>query len=152
MDFASLIETWRSQRTVCSAARQSTDFIIIDKWIGISVQGVNKLEISIDDIVSSISDEYSLVHRLDKETTGLLIISKNYKSTKIIGQLFRDHEIKKSYIALCQGKPKQTESLVDLFIPSKENKKINIQTKTYYKLLGFKNNISQILFKPKLIF
>ncbi len=128
---------------------EDNNFMVLDKWFGISTQGGSKINISIDDIIKNESDSYNLVHRLDKETSGLLIIAKNQVYTKLFGHMFKNHEIEKYYIALCQGKPKQTESLVDLFIPSKENKKINIQTKTYYKLLGFKNNISQILFKPK---
>ena len=75
---------------------ESLDFMIINKWSGISVQGVNKKEISIDDIITNISDKSSLVHRLDKDTSGLLIIAKNYKSAKIFGKLFRDHEIEKN--------------------------------------------------------
>ena len=62
---------------------ESYDFMVIDKWTGIAVQGGNEKEISIDDIIKNISDEYNLVHRLDKDTSGLLIVSKNYKSAKI---------------------------------------------------------------------
>ena len=130
-----------------SVIYESTDFIIIDKWIGISVQGVNKLEISIDDIVSSISDKYSLVHRLDKETTGLLIISKNYKSTKIIGQLFKDQEIKKSYIALCQGIPKNKNSIIKLGIKNKNSNK-KLPTVTKYKVINTSKKICLILYQP----
>ena len=128
---------------------EDINFIVLDKWSGISTQGGSKIKISIDDIIKQVSSSYNLVHRLDKETSGLLIIAKNQEYTKLFGYMFKNHKIEKSYIALCQGKPQQTESLVNLLIPSKENKKINIETKTYFKLLSFKNRISQILFKPK---
>ena len=130
-----------------SVIYESTDFIIIDKWIGISVQGVNKFEISIADIICSISDEYSLVHRLDKETTGLLIISKNYKSTKIIGQLFKDHEITKSYIAICQGIPKNKNSIIKLGIKNKNSNK-KLQTITKYKVINTSKKICLVLYQP----
>ena len=89
------------------------DFMVINKWTGISVQGVNKNEISIDDIITNISNKFSLVHRLDKETSGLLIIAKNYKSAKGFGKLFRDQEIDKMYLAICQGVPRNLNSIVN---------------------------------------
>ncbi len=58
------------------------DFIILDKWTGIATQGGSKINISIDSIIKKISDKYNLVHRLDRETSGLLIIAKNSFSTK----------------------------------------------------------------------
>ena len=130
-----------------SVIYESADFIIIDKWIGISVQGVNKIEISIADIVKSISDEYSLVHRLDKETAGLLIISKNYKSTKIIGQLFKDHEIKKNYLALCQGIPQNKNSIIKLGIKNKNSNK-KLETITKYKVINISKKICLVLYQP----
>ena len=101
---------------------ESEDFMVINKWTGISVQGVNNNEISIDDIIINISDKFNLVHRLDKDTSGLLIIAKNYKSAKIFGELFRDHEILKMYLAICQGVPRNLNSIVKLNINKKNSK------------------------------
>ena len=123
------------------------DFMVINKWEGISVQGGNNKEISIDDIIKNISDKYSLVHRLDKDTSGLLIIAKNYKSAKIFGKLFRNREINKIYIAICQGVPKNFNSIVKLKINNKNSKK-SLQTITKYKVLNKSNKISLLLFKP----
>ena len=97
--------------------------MVLDKWSGISTQGGSKINISIDDIIKTESDSYNLVHRLDKETSGLLIIAKNQVYTKMFGHMFKNHEIEKYYIALCQGKPKQTESLVDLSFQSLTDQK-----------------------------
>ena len=126
---------------------ESLDFMVINKWTGISVQGVNKKEISIDDIINNISDKYSLVHRLDKDTSGLLIIAKNYKSAKVFGTLFRDRKIEKMYFAICQGVPKNLNSIVKLGINKKKSNK-NLQTITKYKLVNKSNKISLILYKP----
>ena len=67
---------------------------------------------------------------MDKETSGLLIIAKNIKYTKIFGKLFKFSTYKKTYLALCDGKPKMNESYVDLLLIMKKN---NNQTKTFYK-------------------
>ncbi len=125
---------------------QNKDFLIINKWTAIATQGGSKINISIDDLINKISPEYKLVHRLDKDTSGLLIISKNKNTAKIFGNLFKQKLIEKKYLAICEGKPKIKESNVDLDIRNKFNK--IEKTKTYYKTLHSFNGISIILFKP----
>jgi len=126
---------------------ESLDFIIVNKWIGIFTQGGTKTGISIDDIIKNISDKYNLVHRLDKNTSGLLIIAKNYKSSKIFGHLFRNQEIEKIYLAICQGIPRNSNSIVKLGIKKKNSEK-KIQTITKYKVVNQSNKISLLLYKP----
>ena len=128
---------------------ENNNFIILNKWTGIATQGGSKINISIDDIIKTISPYYNLVHRLDRETSGLLIIAKNLEYTKIFGYMFKNQEIEKNYLALCQGKPKNSESIVDLDIQDKKKDNLKHKTKTYYKVLNIKNNLSQILFIPK---
>jgi len=125
------------------------NFLVINKWGGISTQGGSKIHISIDHIIKNISDSYNLVHRLDKETSGMLIIAKNLEYTKLFGRMFKNNEIEKIYFAFCQGKPKISESIVDLQISLDGNKKKKVKTITYYKLLNYKSGISQMLFVPK---
>ena len=125
---------------------QNDDFLIINKWSLIATQGGSKINISIDDIISKISLEYKLVHRLDKDTSGLLIISKNKNSAKTFGNLFKLKLISKTYLAICEGKPKLNESNVDLDIKNKFNK--IEKTKTFYKVLYNFRGLSLILFKP----
>ena len=100
----------------------------------------------IDDFLSK--EDFNLVHRLDKETSGLLIIAKNLKYTKIFGNLFKLRNLDKTYLALCEGQPKMAESYVDLKIKSDDNKK-NTVTHTFYKVLYQKQNTSLIKFEPK---
>ena len=126
---------------------QDKNFIIINKWSSISTQGGSKIKLSLDDIIKQISSNYKLVHRLDKETSGLLIISKNLFSARLFGNLFKSSRIDKSYLAICEGKPKQNESIVKLNIKTKNNKIDN--TETYYKVLDTHKRISLLLFKPK---
>ena len=127
---------------------EDNNFIIIDKWSGIATQGGTSITISIDAIIKNISEDYNLVHRLDKETSGLLIIAKNLKYTKIFGALFKSRNLDKTYLALCEGHPKMIESYVDLRINVDDTKK-KIDTQTFYKVLHQKKNISLIKFEPK---
>jgi len=126
---------------------ENQDFIILNKWSSISTQGGSKILLSIDDIIKKLSPNYKLVHRLDKETAGLLIISKSLNSARIFGNLFKSKLVDKTYLALCEGKPRLKESIVKLNIKTKDNKLD--KTETYYKVLKNNKNISLILFKPK---
>lgn len=56
---------------------ENNNFIILNKWTGIATQGGTKIKISIDHIIKNISSKYNLVHRLDKETSGLLLVTNN---------------------------------------------------------------------------
>ena len=131
-----------------SILHENSNFLVIDKWSGISTQGGTNITVSIDDIIKNISSNYNLVHRLDRETSGLLLIAKNLKYTKIFGKLFKLQKIKKIYLALCEGKPKLKESYVDLTIKDKD-KNNSIKTKTYYKVISYNQKTSLIQFKPK---
>ena len=128
---------------------ENNSFLILDKWSGIATQGGSKINISIDHIIKNISDKYNLVHRLDRETSGLLIIAKDIHATKYFGKLFKDHLIEKLYIALCQGKPKNNSSEIALSINDKNDPNKKNLTITRYTLYQNKNNLSSIIFAPK---
>ena len=126
---------------------ENNDFIVLNKWSQISTQGGSKIKTSIDHIIKNINSNYRLVHRLDKETSGLLLIAKNLNYAKKLSSLFKQKEITKFYIALCEGKPKNNHSQVKLEI---KNKKLKIEnTITNYKVVNKNNSISSILFNPQ---
>ena len=126
---------------------ENDNFLIIDKWSGIAAQGGSNITISIDTIIKNISENYNLVHRLDKETSGLMIIAKNLQYTRFFGKLFKSQKLKKTYLAICDGMPKLKESYVDLNIKNTSDKVI--KTQTFYKILSYNNKTSLIKFEPQ---
>lgn len=54
-----------------------------------------------------------IVHRLDKDTTGALIVAKNQKSFEILKHQFQNHKIKKEYVAIVWGHMKQDTGIID---------------------------------------
>ncbi len=48
---------------------------------------------------------FSIVHRLDKCTTGVLIIAKNQQTLRNLSSMFEHHEIRKTYIGVTAGVP-----------------------------------------------
>ena len=126
---------------------QNSNFLVLYKWSDIATQGGSKINVSIDHIIKTINSNYRLVHRLDKETTGLLLIAKNLSFAKYFSSLFKQKKITKYYISLCEGNPKNNISQVSLNI---KNKKLKFEDSlTNYKILNKNNGVSQILYNPK---
>ena len=126
---------------------ENNDFIVLNKWSQIATQGGSKIKTSIDHIIKNVNLQYRLVHRLDKETSGLLLIAKNLNYAKKLSFLFRQKEITKFYIAICEGSPKNNVSKVKLEIKNKNLKVEN--TLTNYKVLNKNKRVSSLLFNPQ---
>ena len=80
---------------------ENEDFFAINKPAGLAVQGGSGIKYSVDTYINAINPEYRIVHRLDKETSGALLIAKNRESaTKICNLFASDSGIYKEYIAV----------------------------------------------------
>ncbi len=82
---------------------ENDDFLAINKPFGIAVQGGTKVETSLDEIVGAIYEEASIVHRIDKHTSGVLIFAKNKVCARHLAELFRLKGIEKTYYAVVTG-------------------------------------------------
>ena len=105
------------------------NFIVINKPIGIPVQSGTKSFKNIIDIIKNTkyfkNSKPFIVHRLDKETSGVLIIAKNRKFAQLFTSLFRIRKIHKTYLALVHGKvDKSIKVMKDDLIYYDNNKKI----------------------------
>jgi len=85
---------------------KSKEFIVYDKPSGVLVHPQNRhTEYSITHEVKHSFGKYAnIVHRLDKETSGLLLCSLNKNAEKKLKLLFENREVKKSYLAKVRGK------------------------------------------------
>ncbi len=54
-----------------------------------------------------------IVHRLDKDTSGVMLVARNQKYFEYLKRLFKNHAIKKVYLALVWGVPKERRGLID---------------------------------------
>ncbi len=90
---------------------QNNEFMVINKPAKLAVQGGSAIEISVDYWLQTINQSrpkrqgLSLVHRLDKDTTGALIIAKSHENASILTAQFKSRAVKKIYHALCIGRP-----------------------------------------------
>ncbi|MFT7590814.1 MAG: 23S rRNA pseudouridine1911/1915/1917 synthase [bacterium] len=66
-----------------------------------------------------------LVHRIDKNTSGLLLVAKDEESTRLLGKQFKDHTVIRKYNALVWGSPSEKEGTIATNITrSSQNRKI----------------------------
>jgi 23S rRNA pseudouridine1911/1915/1917 synthase len=123
--------------------------VVIDKIAGLTVHPVgnriedtlvNRLLFHIKDL-SSIGGVMrpGIVHRLDKDTSGLMVVAKNEEAHLKLSEMLKEHSIKRKYIALVKGRLKEKTGTVDLPIKRKNGEtkmKISISGKraiTHYK-------------------
>ncbi|MDR0942299.1 MAG: RluA family pseudouridine synthase [Holosporales bacterium] len=83
---------------------EDDDFIIINKPSGLAVQLGSKTELSVDVMAKAYNEEARLVHRLDKETSGITILAKNIETSRYMLRLFQTKKVCKKYIAVVSGK------------------------------------------------
>jgi len=129
------------------------NFIVINKLSGLSVQGGTKSKKNLIDIFSKsqiFNDTKPFtVHRLDKDTSGILIIAKNRSSAQLFTSLFRLRKVHKTYLALCNGELyNATGTLIHNLIRYDNKKKITEKAITHYKVLDTNVNCSLVELKP----
>jgi 23S rRNA pseudouridine1911/1915/1917 synthase len=68
--------------------------------------------------LSSGSEEHrpGIVHRLDKETSGCIVVAKNDQIHAALSQQFADRQVKKTYLAVVRGRPRHVKGTIDLAI------------------------------------
>ena len=90
--------------------------IALNKPFGLPVQGGSKVTRHLDGMLDGLArkgERPRLVHRLDKDTGGLLLLGKTRASAKALGDAFQRHEIDKTYWALTAGVPHPLQGRID---------------------------------------
>ena len=121
---------------------EDDDIIIVNKEKGMVVHPangnytgtlVNSLMYSHKDKLSGINGDIrpGIVHRIDKDTSGVLVVAKNDNAHKRLSDIFKVHDIKREYIALVKGIVKEDTKTIDLPIGRsiKDRKKMAVTNK-----------------------
>ena len=116
------------------------NFIVINKPTGLPVQSGTKSLKNIIDILKNTkyfeNSKPFIVHRLDKETSGILIIAKNRKFAQLFTSLFRLRKIHKTYLAIVYGKVNKSIKIMrDNLIYINKNKKITQKAISNLKII-----------------
>ena len=87
---------------------EDDDLIALNKPHGIAVQGGSKTTRHIDGMLPALGEGCRLVHRLDRDTTGVLLVAKNARAAKWAGRAFQSRRAEKIYWGITNGVPKPT--------------------------------------------
>jgi RluA family pseudouridine synthase len=101
-------------------------------------------------------NEPVLVHRLDRDTSGVILIAKNRKILRFLHSSIRNREVEKKYIALCHGVPKKKKGEIDLSLTRTHERNSGMKVKVQkggksslssYSVINSKKNISLVEIK-----
>ena len=104
---------------------EDSDIVVVNKPKGMVVHPgngnldgtlVNAIMAKCGDSLSGIGGEIrpGIVHRIDKDTSGLLIVAKNDKAHVNLSEQIKAHKVKKTYIALVRGVVRENEATIDM--------------------------------------
>ena len=116
---------------------ENNDYLIINKQKGLVVHPgngnldgtlVNAIMAHCKDSLSGIGGEIrpGIVHRIDKDTSGVIIVAKNDKAHINISEQIKNHEVKKTYVALVRGVIKENEATINMPIGRSKNDRIKM--------------------------
>lgn len=139
------------------------DIVVFNKPAGLAVQGGTGIRKSVDKMASALFpyDKISLVHRLDRETSGVLVVAKNQRAAQKLSDAFQNKTAHKEYLALLNGGVNPESGVIDNYMvkgqvfdtPQRINNGTGQRPQravTEYKVLSQASGcVSWVLFSPK---
>lgn len=134
---------------------EDDNILIINKPANIEVTGNNSLTDLVHKLYKNLNFKPMPCHRLDRNTTGLILYAKNQESLDILLNKFKNHEIEKHYLALVYGFPNVNFKRCEAYL-FKDNKKSMVYISdvpkkgyvkivTYFSVLEKRDNNSSLL-------
>lgn len=111
---------------------EDDNILIINKPFNIEVTGDNSLTTYIHKKYSNSEFKPMPCHRIDRNTTGLVLFAKNEKSLDILLEKFKKHEIEKHYLALVYGVPQKKYKRCEAYL-FKDNKQSKVYISDCFK-------------------
>ena len=103
---------------------EDPDVIVLNKPYGLAVQGGSGTKRHLDGMLEALAERTGerpvLVHRLDRDTSGVLLVAKSRKIAAELGEIFRSRRAKKIYWALVEGAPKPEKGRISMFLAKGE--------------------------------
>ncbi len=97
---------------------EDQDIFVLNKPFGFAVQGGTKTHLHLDGLLMGLGAELKerpvLVHRLDRDTSGVIVIAKRRAVAASLGRLFATRNVKKTYWAVVKGVPHPAQGRIDV--------------------------------------
>ena len=111
---------------------EDENILVINKPTNIEVTGTNSLTELINKQYTNCEFKPQPCHRIDRNTTGLVMFAKNEKTLRILLEKFKKHEIEKHYLALIYGIPNKKEERLEAYL-FKDQKKSQVYISDTFK-------------------
>lgn len=111
---------------------EDENILVINKPANIEVTGKNSLTELINKQYTNCEFRPQPCHRIDRNTTGLVMFAKNEEALEILLEKFKEHEIEKHYLALVYGIPNKREERLEAYL-FKDNKKAQVYINDKFK-------------------
>ncbi len=99
---------------------EDKDVLVLNKPQGLAVQGGSGLVRHLDKMLEALTDKKGqvprLVHRLDRDTSGVILVAKNRKTAADLAKAFKSRSTRKTYWALVKGVPKPKQGRISTFL------------------------------------
>jgi len=105
---AGLVEEVRSR-----ILEQTSDYVVLDKPSGLAMHGGSGLSYGLMDAIATINSDWRPVHRLDRPTSGLLVLACHHQALVALQKAFSQRRVAKRYLALLCGRLAEENILVD---------------------------------------
>jgi 23S rRNA pseudouridine955/2504/2580 synthase len=129
--------------------------MVLNKPAGLPVQGGRGVTVSLDSILAeTYRTRPLLVHRLDRDTSGLVLVAKNREAAAIFSALFsgsgsagngkdwgQGRRVLKQYLALCSGVPEAPQGVIRLSLDIRGRK---LESETFYRFLSRGNSEDRV--------
>ncbi len=93
------------------------DILILEKPAGLAVQGGPKTRRHLDGLLAALAEggeRPRLVHRLDRDTAGVLVLARHLVAARALMEAFRHQRVEKIYWAVVLGRPPRAEGVIDI--------------------------------------
>ena len=136
--------------------------LVIDKPAGLAVHPGPRTPRSLEDHLHALRFGFKRpprpVHRLDRDTSGCLLLARNPKANKLLQQAFERNEVEKSYVAILAGIPATTSGTVDLPLAKRSSAEEGWRmvpdpggqpALTHWRVLAARGDRALVLFRPE---
>jgi 23S rRNA pseudouridine955/2504/2580 synthase len=138
---------------------QDEEVLIIDKPAGLAVQGGTKTKVHLDAYLDELrlgaGERPKLVHRLDKDTSGTLVLARTTKAARWLTAAFRQRDTRKLYWAVVAGAPTPPSGVINAAMQKRRagsgekmeitDKSDGLSAKTVYQIIAQAGNVASWL-------
>jgi RluA family pseudouridine synthase len=139
-----------SRRAEIDVLFENSDLLVINKPAGIAVHEAKNIAKN-RTILGLLEARFQqtpvqplLVHRLDKDTSGALLVAKNQQTAGELEHQFKKAAVKKQYLCLVAGRLPQPNGIIDLRLPGREGKAVRAITRYKVEKLFFDATLVQV--------